>query len=267
MPTVLCPVCRLPLQPAPRTWACVNRHSFDVAREGYVNLLLAQQKNSTAPGDAADSLLARRAFLEAGHYAPLQAALVDTVNAVDARQILDIGCGEGYYTAALQRAGAEVIGLDIAKPAIQLAARRHRGPLWLVATGATLPLADAAVDFVCNVFTQLHVREIRRVLAPGGHVLVVSPGPGHLAGLRAGLFDAVHPHEPEKFLAGFEDGFELQDPRTLDVELDLDNTALRQLLAMTPYVWKARPEKRSELERCDRLLTRAEFHLQLWRRS
>lgn len=259
MLTIICPVCRTPLDQQSKVWSCANRHSFDVAREAYVNLLLAQQKNSPSPGDSAESLQARRAFLEAGHYAPLREAMSALIQKLGSRRILDLGCGEGYYTSAFAQAGNEVAGLDIAKPAIQLAAKRYREMTWLVGSGASLPFADQSLDLVTNLFTQLHVSELRRVLAADGRIVIVTPGPEHLWSLRAGLFETVQAHEPDKFLSGFEDGFELEHREEIACTLDLDQQALRQLLSMTPYVWKARPDKRAELEASNGLQTEAHF--------
>lgn len=261
MLAITCPLCREPLDRQPKVWSCANRHSFDVAREGYVNLLLVQQKHSLSPGDSAESLAARRAFLDAGHYAPLRDAVAEQLEVLSARRVLDIGCGEGYYTTALANAWTEVAGLDIAKPAIQLAARRSRQVTWLVGSGATLPFADGSLDLVCNLFTQLHVNEIRRVLVADGHALVVTPAADHLWEMRAGLFESVQPHEPDKFVSEFEPHFELVAQSELGFALDLDASALRQLLTMTPYVWKARPERRAALESSGGLHTHAAFAL------
>jgi len=265
-PVLICPLCRQMLDCQPKVWRCAAGHCFDVARDGYVNLLPVQHKHSTDPGDSAESLAARRAFLEAGHYAPLRDAVLAQIGAAGARSVLDLGCGEGWYTQAFpQASGAPaVIGLDIAKPGIQLAARRHRsaGITWLVASGAALPVADGTLDLITCLFTQLHVAEMHRALRPGGQVLVVTPAPAHLWSLRAGLFDEVRAHEPDKFVDGFvAAGFTLLAQQQVEAPLRLDNTALRQLLAMTPYVWKARPERRAALEQQTDFETTAAFAL------
>ena len=262
MNCIVCPICRQALTRQTPSWRCANGHSFDVAREGYVNLLPVQQKHSAEPGDSADSLRSRRAFLDAGHYTPLREAVVATLEDARAQSLLDIGCGEGYYTAAMSAAVPDVIGLDIAKPAIQLAARRYRGPTtWLVASGAQLPLSDIALDAITCLFTQLHAREMQRVLKPGGLLLVVTPAADHLWHLREGLFDTVQPHEPDKFVETLSEGFELQNTQTLRFDLDLNAVDLANLLSMTPYAWKARPEKRGALARRSGLRTTAAFSL------
>lgn len=225
-----------------------------------------QQKKSLTPGDSLEMLKARRDFLQAGHYLPLLDALVEMLSPLKAKSLLDIGCGEGYYTNALTAAAPEVIGLDIAKPAIQLAAKRFPKVTWLVASGAALPIADRSVDIVCNIFTQLHIRQMYRVLQTDGHVLIVSPALKHLWSLREQLFDEVHAHEPEKFLQDFSPLFQLVTNRTVQFSLTLDQPALRQLLMMTPYAWKAKPDKRAALEQSTGLATEAAFSLMLFRK-
>ncbi|HEY9544710.1 MAG TPA: methyltransferase domain-containing protein, partial [Solimonas sp.] len=164
MAHIICPLCRLPLQCDAKTWHCENRHSFDVAREGYVNLLPVQHKNSRDPGDDPKMVQARRDFLQAGHYQPLRDAVLQLLAPLNAQSLLDIGCGEGWYTGAFPQIANEVIGLDIARPAIRLAAKRYPDITWLVGSGALLPLADSSIDIVSNMFTQLHVAEMQRVL-------------------------------------------------------------------------------------------------------
>lgn len=261
MRSIVCPSCQQPLDRQPRTWRCPAGHSFDVAREGYVNLLLAQQRNSPEPGDSAEMVRARREFLDSGRYQPLRDATIDLLAPLGLDSLLDVGCGEGYYTAAFPAVAREVIGLDIAKPAIRLAAKRRRDITWLVASGAHLPIADASIDLVASFFCPLHVQELHRVLKPGGSVLLATPGPDHLHSLRAGLFEEVRPHEPEKFIATFGECFALSEQREIAFDLDLDNLQLRQLVSMTPYAWKARPERRVALETAARFTTRAQLRL------
>jgi 23S rRNA (guanine745-N1)-methyltransferase len=156
-----------------------------------------------------------------------------------------------------------VIGVDIAKPAIQSAAKRFRGVTWLVASGALLPVGDAALDVVTCLFTQLHAAEMHRVLAPGGHLLVATPAPDHLQAIRERLFDEVRPHQPDKFLATLEPQFELRSQQTVRFDLALEGASLANLLTMTPYAWRAKPEKRAALESGGPLSTQAAFTLLL----
>lgn len=263
----VCPLCRLPLAQSPRTWSCAHGHSFDVAREGYVNLLPVQQKKSRAPGDAPDMVAARRDFLDAGHYQPLRDAALALLAPLRAGCVLDIGCGEGYYTRGLPAIACSVIGVDIAQPAIRLAAKRSRDITWLVATVAQLPLADASVALVTSLFSPLPAGEMQRVLQTGGHALVVTPAPEHLLSIRGKLFDEVRPHVPDKFVEALAQRFELQARHELRFALPLAQPALRQLLMMTPYAFKAQPPRRAALEAQDGIDTVAAFTLMLMRRK
>lgn len=265
---LVCPLCASAFLIEPRTWRCTQGHSFDVAREGYINLLPVQHKHSRDPGDRPDAVLARRAFLEGGHYQPLREALVSILQPLGAGSLVDIGCGEGYYTDALRAVAHDVVGLDISKPAVRLAAKRFPGLRWIVGTGTHLPIAAAGVDVVCSLFTPLNEAEIARVLRPGGRVLIVTPGADHLWAMREILFDTVQAHEPDKFRRLFGDRvegeFEPIDPVELRVPLQLDQTALRHLAAMTPYAWKARPERRAALDALEGLDTQAAFSIMVF---
>lgn len=261
MPALLCPACKHPLVRADRTWACEKLHTFDIAREGYVNLLLAHQKHSRTPGDNPLMVQARRDFLQTGAYQPLIAAAVDLIAPLNAATLLDVGCGEGAYTAAFAPVVPDITGLDISKPAVQLAARRHRGITWIVGNAAMLPVADASVDLLASLFSHCVVAEAARVLAPGGHVLLATPAPDHLMEIRQRLYDEVRPHEPDKLIAGFTPGFELVQRREVRFPLHLAQQSLKNLLMMTPYAWKAKLERRTALEEGGAVDTTAAFVL------
>ncbi len=265
---VICPLCGGAFMLAERLWRCVNGHAFDLAREGYINLLPAQHKHSLEPGDTAQSLASRRAFLESGHYGPLRDALISML-AVGSpgSTLLDVGCGEGYYTSALGALVSTVVGLDIAKPAVRMAARRYPEITWIVGSGARLPLADASIDTVCSLFTPLHPEEMARVLRPHGEVLLVTPGDTHLQALRAELFERVDPHEPDKFRRAFEPAMTCVEEREVRYPLTLSAADVGRVLEMTPYAWKARPERRVALQAGDGLETEAAFVLMRFRKS
>jgi len=194
-----CPVCRLDLAGAAGTLVCGNRHSFDLARDGYVNLLDGRRRGLMARGDSAEQLAHRTAFLEAGHFSPVASAIVARVTragppsrAVGWR-VLDAGCGTGHHLAAISAAlRTPVIGLgfDIARTAAQHAARRWRELAFVVAdVWAEWPVQDEAADLVLSIFAPKNFAEMSRVLRPGGWLALGYPGPDHLAELvhRFGL--------------------------------------------------------------------------------
>ena len=127
---LLCPLCGRALTARDRRYVCAENHSFDIARQGYVNLLTVQQKHSRHPGDTQQQVLCRREFLEAGFYAPIAQTLIDTARQLEVSgPVLDVGCGEGYYSTRLARAlGLPLTGLDISKDAVRCAAGNTRMP-------------------------------------------------------------------------------------------------------------------------------------------
>lgn len=156
---LVCPVCGLPLVKQDRSYVCENRHSFDIARQGYVNLLTVQQKHSLTPGDTREQVLSRRSFLEQGHYAPIADTLVDAAQRHGVSgEILDIGCGEGYYSTRLAHAlGLPLTGLDISKEAVRCAAAKYKDARWLCATAAHIPVADTSAGVITSLLDRKSV--------------------------------------------------------------------------------------------------------------
>ena len=125
---LICPICGGTLIREEGRFACPEQHSFDIARQGYVNLLTVQQRHSAHPGDTKEQVLCRREFLEGGFYAPIVDALIAAAKKFGASgPVLDVGCGEGYYSTRLSEAmGAELTGLDISKDAVRYASGKYK---------------------------------------------------------------------------------------------------------------------------------------------
>ena len=265
MTILSCPVCRAALLREDTRYACANGHGFDRARQGYVNLLLSSQRPSKAPGDSAAMLADRRAFLDAGFYDPLRRRIVerlDTLRGDGVQRVLDLGCGEGYYSAGLTDAARDVYALDIAKPALALAARRNPQVTWCVGNSRALPFFDDSLDVVLSIFCCPHPAQTRRVLRADGVLLLVGPGPSHLEELRAILYDTVrtqHSQTPERLR---EQGFVRSHSEILDYRFTLDGVAIGQLARMTPHYWRAPAHGRARLEGIDTLTLRADFVIQ-----
>ena len=266
MNLLMCPVCRQSLNLVERSWRCEKGHHYDVAKQGYVNLHVVQHKHSKTPGDTAESVLARREFLQTGAYQPLQQAIVELLQRLKPKTILDIGCGEGYYTSAMQVHTQHCIGVDIAKTAVQRAAKLNSKVTWIVGTGATLPVQDHSIDVCTSLFSPIPQEEITRVLQENGHLIVVTPAPRHLYRLREALFQQVNLHEPEKFLEQLDSQFELQQQQLVESAIELDQQALKNLIAMTPYAYKANPERRMILEQEQHFLVTAAFQIYVFQK-
>ncbi|OOR92454.1 methyltransferase [Moraxella caviae] len=273
-----CPICQTPLvlncTQTPKTYQCASKHSYDVAKEGYVNLHVVQHKNSKRAGDTPESVQARRRFLAQGFYEPLRTKigeiLSDSALFFKPFSVLDIGCGEGYYTARLAECAKMVFGLDIAKSAVQASAKAHKNTAnitWVVGTGAVLPMMDGSIDVCTSFFSPLPKREMCRVLKANGYLLLATPAPNHLFSLRKRLFEQVVPHSPDKFLDELAPEFRLVHSWQIDSELSLDGQSLSDLIDMTPYTYKARLENKTALKSLAEFKTSASFMLYLLQKS
>ncbi len=267
MNLLMCPVCREALKLDERTWHCENNHSYDVAKQGYVNLHVVQHKHSKNPGDTPESVQARRAFLSAGHYAPLQQAVVQKIRELRVENLLDIGCGEGYYTNVMQAEVLQCVGVDIAKNAVQVAAKLNKNITWVVGTGATLPVLDHSIDLCTSLFSPIPKGEILRVLKPTGHLMVVTPAPEHLYTMREALFEEVKPHEPHKFVEQLAADFELESEQVVDADMLLSQQDLKHLIAMTPYAYKVKAERREALEQQDEFKLKAQYQIYVFKKK
>jgi 23S rRNA (guanine745-N1)-methyltransferase len=238
-----CPHCGEPLVDVDRRLTCASGHSFDRAREGYVNLLPAGRLAGGPSGDDDTMLRARRAVFDAGCYDPIIDAVAAEVRRAGAATVLDAGCGEGTYLARACAAGADGWGIDISKVAVRLAARRYPHHRFAVASSYRLPFADESFDALVDVFSPRPFTELLRVLRPGGVAVVVTPGADHLAQLKALVYDSPRPHVDD------EPGPDPQRVEHVRCTVDLADQALRrQLLEMTPYWWSTPTDRRERVE-------------------
>ena len=272
MSLYLCPLCGQPLTEADRGLRCGKGHCFDRAKEGYVHLLPANQKNSKAPGDDKGMVAARRAFLDKGFYAPLRDALCDLANRLtgDTPVILDAGCGEGYYTAGVRETlmGAGkmplMAGIDISKFSVQKAAKRYGGIEFAVGSVYHLPVADGSTDLLLNVFSPLAIEEFHRVLKPGGYFFYVVPAAMHLWEMKEVLYDAPYPNEEKE--TPYE-GFRYETIVPVDFTIHLPSQEdIQALFGMTPYAWKTPRAGKDRLAALSELDCRISFRIHVFQK-
>ena len=242
-----CPSCEQALEASDDRLLCAANHSFDRSKEGYVNLLPVQKKRSKRPGDSLEMVLGRRVVHDARLYQPLAEALGDLVSARPGiRTLLDIGCGEGFYGGVLSRRLPHLTcyGVDVAKPAVKLAAKTYPHHCYAVASSRDLPVITSAIDIALCVFSPSTDAEIVRVLRSGGFYLEVGPGPEHLWQLKSALYEQPRQHAPARrqMVGGF-----LADEGELCYQRTLDNELLQALLAATPFAFRGRRESRAAL--------------------
>lgn len=265
---LICPICHQKLHKidSEKTYRCEAKHSFDIAKQGYVNLLPVSEKSSKSPGDSKEMVLARREFLAKDFYKSVSDALNQVIVSTLSQssntlgksqsnplQILDLGCGEGYYTGRLlsdlQSKGLNVnlYGLDISKDAVKYAAGAVKGVIWMVGNSHHIPLEDHALDGIFSVFSPIKAEECARVLKPKGLFYRVLPGIHHLIEMRELIYKKVILNEDARYDTD-EGGLIYQSTIDVTYQIKLTNEELLSLVKMTPHYWHTSKEDKAALD-------------------
>lgn len=269
----ICPICRKPLESDGRACRCESGHSYDLARSGWVNLLVGKQSGQKRHGDDGMMIAARSAFLGKGWYKPLLDAIGDMLEgrAEQGMSILDAGCGDGWYLAGLlerlagQGLTVGALGVDISRDAVKASARRLPDAGFAVASVADLPLDNGSCDLVLSIFAPDSTAEFRRVLHRGGLYLRVSPLERHLFALKQAVYDLPRENPPEQFEP---EGFRLLDSAEVRYGMALDSGEdIRALFAMTPYYYKTSAADQHKLDGLEELAVQAEFRVALYEKE
>lgn len=261
----LCPICGHVLNREERTLRCDRGHSFDIARQGYVNLLPVQQKHSKNPGDTREQVMSRRSFLESGAYEPIVNAVRDAaLRHVKEGPVLDVGCGEGYYAVRVAQAlNAELTGLDISKEAVRCAAAQYKGHHWICGTAARLPVADKSAGLLMSMFALTIPEEYRRVLKDNGVFIQVLAAQDHLMGLKQIIYPEIL--LKDKVSVPELPGFELAESIPVRFEFTVEGEQIRNLLSMTPHFWRISAEGAKRLASTEMLTDRASCVVNVYR--
>lgn len=264
---LICPVCGAKLNMVGKRYVCAQNHSFDIARQGYVNLLTVGQKHSRNPGDTREQVLSRREFLEAGYYAPIARKLVDTAREMNlSGELLDVGCGEGYYASRLGEAlHMGITGLDISKEAVRCAAGKYKGSQWLCATAAHIPVENGSASLLTSLFALTLPGEFHRVLTENGYFFQVLAGQDHLLGLKAIIYDQLN--VKEKDTVPDLPGFERVKSIPIRFSFTVEGQQVQNLLSMTPHVFRIGKDGAERLKRTERLTDTASCVLNVFRRA
>lgn len=268
-----CPVCKKQLIKENKTYKCENNHCFDQAKQGYVNLLLSNKKKSKSPGDDREMIQARRDFLNQGFYSGIS----DEVNSIikklsenkDKFSIIDIGCGEGYYTNKIKEdiPESDILGLDISKEAIIFAARTYKEIEWIVASAVEVPVADKSQDAVLCMFTRLAPEENARILSDDGRLIIVSTGKNHLVELK----EVVYEELKMEYFSPVEDmkpQFKHVETVNVSYKKELNSSEdIMNLFNMTPYKWRSPREGVEKLEKTEYLELTIEVNIDIFEKA
>lgn len=267
-----CPVCGKKLAISGKSYVCESGHTFDCAKSGYVNLLLSKHAGKAIHGDNKLMVQARRNFLDKGFYEPLCSCLCSVVNrySPDAPIILDAGCGEGYYTAAVAKSlvesgiNADIYGIDISKSAVEYAARRSRNITYAVASVFNIPAADSSCDMLITLFAPYCGEEYHRVLKADGIMVIAIPSTDHLWELKQAIYDYPYKNEVKPYEL---EGFSFVESRRISYKMKLESGEdIQSLFSMTPYYYKTGRIEQERLNSLESLETQADFELLVYRK-
>ena len=262
-----CPLCQQALLLVDKSYRCENKHSFDQAKQGYVNLLPVQFKHSKETGDNKDMVQARRAFLDKGYYQPL----IDSMLALYKKYgdktaaVFDAGCGEGFYTHQHKTESNSVYGVDIAKETVKIAAKRYQDCFFSVATLSDLPFKDEHFGWLYSVYAPILENEFTRILQNEGYLLTVTPADNHLFELKSLIYRQANKHDTSKQVI---EQLPLIEEQRLNYPMNFTNSDdVLNLLAMTPFAFKASEELISELKQQKEFSCQADFVLRLYQKK
>ena len=266
----ICPVCSAELSCDAKSYRCENGHCFDIAKKGYVNLLMSQ--SSSQHGDSKEMIASRAEFLNRGFYDKLSAEVCACTlkYAPQNARVLDAGCGECKYTFDILKSLSDakkcagVIGIDISKEALAYSRRRGSGLSLAVASTAELPVARGSIDVLINIFAPFSANEFSRVLNDDGVIVRVYPLARHLWELKELLYDVPYenPALPE------ENGLTVVEERELRYRIELESPQeIFSLFEMTPYFHRTSQSDKEKLLSCDRLSCSAEFGIAIYKKA
>ncbi len=257
-----CPVCAAKMQADESGKSCrcagARTHSYDFARSGYLNLT----RPGEGEGDLREAINARKLFLNAGYYEPLSNEINRMLQKLDAKTVLDAGCGEGYYTNRMAE-GRTVLGVDLSRAGIDAAAKQAKqsntNAAFAVGSIFSLPVENAACDVVTNLFAPCCESEFARVLKEDGYLILVGAGERHLMGLKKVLYENPYLNPgradlPTKMK-------EVDRQRLAYTVTVVGREAIDALFSMTPYYWRTSEADRAKLNAIESLTTELDFDI------
>lgn len=273
-----CPICgkKLCKYAKNKVFKCENNHSYDIAKQGYVNLLISNMKRSKNPGDSKEMVLARVDFLRRGFYKKVSDKINEVIydffqESEQKIEILDVGCGEGYYLSNLKEylkennVDADFYGIDVSKEAVKYASRSEKECIFAVGNNYHIPAEDNSVDCILSVFSPIDIDEINRVLKKDGIFIRVLPRTNHLIELRNIIYSVVNLKD-KVYKADMEKDDYIKEVN-VTYGISLNKEEFNSLLKMTPHYWKSTPENKAKLEEYEDLKITVDMRIGVFKKN
>lgn len=268
MKGIICPVCGKELNKADGALKCQTGHSFDIAREGYCNLVAGTHKKGSLMGDSRDMALSRRAFLEKGYFDSLLEGLISIIKShnADLPNIADICCGEGYYSRKIaEEIPCRAIGFDLSRDMVKLAAKKKSNCTYLVANLARIPLKDKDTDIALNLFAPFHQKEFTRILKDDGIIISVVAGKDHLFEIKEILYDTPYKNDERPPQA---DSLKIREKIKITKKLRLASKEdIDALFRMTPYYYRTSDKDKEKLSAFGELEVTTDFAVFIYEKN
>ena len=245
---LVCPKCKSKLDKINNSYKCINNHSYDISKYGYVNLLLSK----TNAGDDKMMVDARYNFLSKNYYLPLAKSIINVLSNYIQKDslILDGGCGTGYYDSVIKATYSHIIGYDISKDAITKAAKLNKDLMYFVASSN-------------NIFTPTFENEVSRLLKDDGILLIVAPKDNHLIELKKAIYENTYLNEEN--IPSFNNLY-LDRCEELISSSKLSKDDLDNLIKMTPYFYKTSKENLDKIKNIDSLNVTFAFNIYIYKK-
>lgn len=248
MSDIVCPVCGKTLIKTDRSYRCESSHSFDCAKEGYVNLLAGNHKAGEKTGDNKDMALSRKSFLEKGYFSPLSDEIIKLIklHGKEKPTVCDICCGEGWYSdRVLKEISCDMLCFDLSKEMVRLAAKRKNGACCFVANLSRIPLRDSSVNVAFHLFAPFHEKEFRRIIKDDGIIITAVAGENHLFEIKEILYDTPYRNDempPETKELRLIEKRKVTKKVSINSKEDID-----ALFRMTPYYYRTSEKDKQKL--------------------
>lgn len=256
---LICPLCKNSLIKKDNSFSCVKNHHFDLAKSGYINLYLTNK--SKTHGDNKEMIQARTSFLSKDYYLPLKEKLREEINQINPNTLVDLACGEGYYTRDFNCPNK--IGIDLSKDAIQYASKHDKSTQYCVASIFDCPIANESVDCVTTLFAPIANDEISRILTQSGYFIGVFPAENHLLELKKAVYDTVYLNEQPQIDIDLTHIITHRVTSTIHCNCNED---IQNLFMMTPYYFKTSLQDKEKINCLQQLDCTIDFYITIYKK-